>query len=144
MLCLRWDWAAALTCLVRALPRTFTTRGEAQRRCCFSRRWSPPLHSEVSLRQHIPTGRSGWSSIAAAPPPGTNYKGQQGKVGIVGGCREYTGAPYFAAASAVKGGDVEGASGKIYDLPNRPGQISPTCSAPRPRQRLSKDTAPSW
>ncbi|GAX75329.1 hypothetical protein CEUSTIGMA_g2774.t1 [Chlamydomonas eustigma] len=35
---------------------------------------------------------------------GSNYKGQHGKVGIVGGCREYTGAPFFAAASAAKAG----------------------------------------
>eukprot|EP00195_Chlamydomonas_chlamydogama_P005937 CAMPEP_0202906992 /NCGR_PEP_ID=MMETSP1392-20130828/40940_1 /ASSEMBLY_ACC=CAM_ASM_000868 /TAXON_ID=225041 /ORGANISM="Chlamydomonas chlamydogama, Strain SAG 11-48b" /LENGTH=324 /DNA_ID=CAMNT_0049595709 /DNA_START=146 /DNA_END=1120 /DNA_ORIENTATION=+ len=38
------------------------------------------------------------------PLSGDNYKGQHGKVGIVGGCREYTGAPYFAAESATKMG----------------------------------------
>lgn len=32
------------------------------------------------------------------------YKGQCGRLGIVGGCREYTGAPYFAAISAMKVG----------------------------------------
>ena len=32
------------------------------------------------------------------------YKGQAGKVGVIGGCREYTGAPYFAAYSALKVG----------------------------------------
>ncbi|XP_039120384.1 ATP-dependent (S)-NAD(P)H-hydrate dehydratase [Dioscorea cayenensis subsp. rotundata] len=30
------------------------------------------------------------------------HKGQAGKVAIIGGCREYTGAPYFAAISALK------------------------------------------
>ncbi|XP_010255910.1 PREDICTED: ATP-dependent (S)-NAD(P)H-hydrate dehydratase isoform X2 [Nelumbo nucifera] len=30
------------------------------------------------------------------------YKGQAGKVAVIGGCREYTGAPYFAAISALK------------------------------------------
>lgn len=33
---------------------------------------------------------------------GTNYKGQHGKVGVVGGCVEYTGAPFFAAQSSMK------------------------------------------
>lgn len=27
---------------------------------------------------------------------------QSGKVAVIGGCREYTGAPYFAAISALK------------------------------------------
>ncbi|XP_050216162.1 ATP-dependent (S)-NAD(P)H-hydrate dehydratase isoform X2 [Mercurialis annua] len=30
------------------------------------------------------------------------YKGQAGKIAVIGGCREYTGAPYFAAISALK------------------------------------------
>lgn len=30
------------------------------------------------------------------------YKGQAGKVAVVGGCFEYTGAPYYAAVSALK------------------------------------------
>ena len=33
---------------------------------------------------------------------GENYKGQAGKIGTIGGCREYTGAPYFASISALK------------------------------------------
>lgn len=32
----------------------------------------------------------------------SRYKGQAGKIAIIGGCREYTGAPYFAAISALK------------------------------------------
>ncbi|GAB2215787.1 hypothetical protein Drorol1_Dr00020188 [Drosera rotundifolia] len=32
----------------------------------------------------------------------TKHKGQAGKVAVIGGCREYTGAPYFAAISALK------------------------------------------
>ncbi|XP_041128615.1 ATP-dependent (S)-NAD(P)H-hydrate dehydratase-like [Polyodon spathula] len=39
-------------------------------------------------------------------PPLTSkkHKGQDGRVGILGGCQEYTGAPYFAAISALKVG----------------------------------------
>lgn len=32
------------------------------------------------------------------------YKGQAGKIAIIGGCREYTGAPFFASYSALKVG----------------------------------------
>ena len=32
----------------------------------------------------------------------TCYKGQAGKVGVLGGCADYTGAPYYAALSALK------------------------------------------
>ncbi|EDM08824.1 similar to RIKEN cDNA 0710008K08 (predicted), isoform CRA_b [Rattus norvegicus] len=32
------------------------------------------------------------------------HKGQDGRIGIVGGCQEYTGAPYFAGISALKVG----------------------------------------
>ncbi|XP_034550457.1 ATP-dependent (S)-NAD(P)H-hydrate dehydratase isoform X2 [Notolabrus celidotus] len=42
-------------------------------------------------------------------PPLTSkkHKGQDGRIGIIGGCQEYTGAPYFAAISALKaGGDL--------------------------------------
>ncbi|KAF4086802.1 hypothetical protein AMELA_G00088530 [Ameiurus melas] len=37
-------------------------------------------------------------------PPLTSkkHKGQDGRVGVIGGCQEYTGAPYFAAISALK------------------------------------------
>lgn len=37
------------------------------------------------------------------PPLCSNaYKGQSGKIAVIGGCKEYTGAPYFAAYSALK------------------------------------------
>jgi len=32
------------------------------------------------------------------------YKGQAGRIGVVGGCEEYTGAPYYAAISSLKVG----------------------------------------
>ena len=44
---------------------------------------------------------------ALVPPLGSaraGYKGQAGKVGVLGGCFEYTGAPFYAAMSALKVG----------------------------------------
>ncbi|XP_035421481.1 ATP-dependent (S)-NAD(P)H-hydrate dehydratase isoform X1 [Cygnus atratus] len=38
------------------------------------------------------------------PLTGKRHKGQDGRIGIVGGCQEYTGAPYFAAITALKAG----------------------------------------
>ena len=42
--------------------------------------------------------------LRALVPPllPTCYKGSSGKVGVVGGCFEYTGAPFYAALSALK------------------------------------------
>lgn len=42
--------------------------------------------------------------LRAITPPldSTRYKGQAGKIAVIGGCREYTGAPYFSAVSALK------------------------------------------
>ncbi|KAI0243104.1 ATP-dependent (S)-NAD(P)H-hydrate dehydratase [Lamellibrachia satsuma] len=37
----------------------------------------------------------------------SRHKGQAGRIAVVGGCKEYTGAPYFAAISVLKiGGDL--------------------------------------
>ena len=53
---------------------------------------SPPraLTNLAPLRMLIP------------PLTATAYKGSSGKVGVVGGCFEYTGAPFYAALSALK------------------------------------------
>lgn len=42
--------------------------------------------------------------VRASIPPldGTHHKGQAGRIGVVGGSLEYTGAPYFAGISALK------------------------------------------
>lgn len=34
---------------------------------------------------------------------GLRHKGQNGKVGVIGGSFEYTGAPYYVAMSVIKG-----------------------------------------
>lgn len=44
------------------------------------------------------------SKQLAPPLTNTKYKGQAGKIGIVGGSMEYTGAPYFAGISSLKVG----------------------------------------
>ncbi|XP_071775852.1 ATP-dependent (S)-NAD(P)H-hydrate dehydratase isoform X1 [Centroberyx gerrardi] len=46
------------------------------------------------------------SLVKSTIPPLTSkkHKGQDGRIGIIGGCQEYTGAPYFAAISALKVG----------------------------------------
>ncbi|KAM6978406.1 LOW QUALITY PROTEIN: ATP-dependent (S)-NAD(P)H-hydrate dehydratase [Tautogolabrus adspersus] len=46
------------------------------------------------------------SLVKNTVPPLTSkkHKGQDGRIGIVGGCQDYTGAPYFAAISALKAG----------------------------------------
>lgn len=41
---------------------------------------------------------------AAPALDGVSYKGQAGKIAIIGGSLEYTGAPYFAAMAAMRGG----------------------------------------
>eukprot|EP00041_Stephanoeca_diplocostata_P006567 m.88617 g.88617 ORF g.88617 m.88617 type:complete len:350 (+) comp16433_c0_seq1:579-1628(+) len=35
---------------------------------------------------------------------GKSYKGQMGKIGVVGGSKEYTGAPYFSSMSSLRAG----------------------------------------
>ena len=44
------------------------------------------------------------ASMRLLVPPLTpmSYKGQAGKIGVLGGCAEYTGAPFYAALSALK------------------------------------------
>lgn len=46
-----------------------------------------------------------WMRLAKQAVPYLNsdkHKGQDGRIGIIGGSLEYTGAPYFAAISALK------------------------------------------
>lgn len=47
------------------------------------------------------------SAKSCIPPlDNKNHKGQAGRIGIVGGSLEYTGAPYFAGISALKVSNV--------------------------------------
>src|SRR6266487_6266293 len=47
---------------------------------------------------------STYELIASIVPPLTSnlHKGEMGRIGVIGGSREYTGAPYFAAISTLK------------------------------------------
>ncbi|KAH7890867.1 Ribokinase-like protein [Phlebopus sp. FC_14] len=54
----------------------------------------------------MPVPRAIIEQIKQIIPPlnGTLYKGQSGRVGVLGGALDYTGAPYFAAISALRFG----------------------------------------
>lgn len=61
--------------------------------------------------KHVFTVHSlAWDAISSIAskivPPLTSksYKGQMGKVGVLGGSRDYTGAPFYAASAALKFG----------------------------------------
>ncbi|PON80155.1 ATP-dependent (S)-NAD(P)H-hydrate dehydratase [Parasponia andersonii] len=52
-----------------------------------------------------PTSEADGEKILRAITPTldpSKHKGQAGKIAVIGGCREYTGAPYFAAITALK------------------------------------------
>ncbi|PPQ67856.1 hypothetical protein CVT25_010295 [Psilocybe cyanescens] len=54
----------------------------------------------------MPVSRAILEQIKRLVPPldGTLHKGQSGRVGVLGGALDYTGAPYFAAISALRFG----------------------------------------
>ncbi|XP_036401226.1 ATP-dependent (S)-NAD(P)H-hydrate dehydratase isoform X1 [Megalops cyprinoides] len=72
---------------------------------------SNPLHPLV-IERSFSLGGTVQRSMDILPlvrnivPPLTSkkHKGQDGRIGIIGGCQEYTGAPYFAAITALKVG----------------------------------------
>uniref|UniRef100_A0A6I8SEW9 ATP-dependent (S)-NAD(P)H-hydrate dehydratase n=1 Tax=Xenopus tropicalis TaxID=8364 RepID=A0A6I8SEW9_XENTR len=72
--------------------------------------FSPPIVLErpFSLRPTRPAKdmENIFQLVRNVIPPMTSkkHKGQDGKIGIIGGCKEYTGAPYFAAITALKVG----------------------------------------
>ncbi|XP_015821733.1 ATP-dependent (S)-NAD(P)H-hydrate dehydratase isoform X3 [Nothobranchius furzeri] len=60
----------------------------------------------LSLSSHRAMDDDIISIVKRIIPPLTSkkHKGQDGRIGIIGGCQDYTGAPYFAAISALKVG----------------------------------------
>jgi ATP-dependent NAD(P)H-hydrate dehydratase len=75
--------------MLRAACCTVRLAGRPRRRCIVARAMSTDA---ASLRRLVP------------PLSDDKYKGQAGKIGVLGGCREYTGAPFFAAMSALRVG----------------------------------------
>ncbi|XP_010574093.1 PREDICTED: ATP-dependent (S)-NAD(P)H-hydrate dehydratase [Haliaeetus leucocephalus] len=71
---------------------------------------SPPIVIERSFSLHRTHSLKDMENIfqlvrnVIPPLTGKRHKGQDGRIGIVGGCQEYTGAPYFAAITALKVG----------------------------------------
>ncbi|KAK7359733.1 hypothetical protein VNO77_01698 [Canavalia gladiata] len=62
-------------------------------------------HTHSANMQDLRSVEADAESIIQAITPAldpSRHKGQAGKIAVIGGCREYTGAPYFAAISALK------------------------------------------
>lgn len=64
------------------------------------------LKTMVSVYSTSSHGQQLLSTVKSVIPPlhSTMHKGKCGRIGVVGGSKEYTGAPYFAAISALKVG----------------------------------------
>jgi len=79
--------------------RTMSTKSQLNKGCDGN------LHENV-LNQSSNQHNTMLSEVVKTVPPLTfdSYKGQAGRIGIIGGCEEYTGAPFFAAISALKVG----------------------------------------
>ncbi|KAG5560097.1 hypothetical protein RHGRI_003404 [Rhododendron griersonianum] len=56
----------------------------------------------VQPKKGLDADACGILRLITPPVDPTRYKGQAGKIAVIGGCREYTGAPYFSAISALK------------------------------------------
>ncbi|XP_048627373.1 ATP-dependent (S)-NAD(P)H-hydrate dehydratase isoform X2 [Brassica napus] len=70
------------------------------RTLCASKTHLPKL-----IRAMSSTSEADAESVLRTVTPSLDpkrHKGQAGKIAVIGGCREYTGAPYFAAISALK------------------------------------------
>lgn len=63
---------------------------------------APKIGSTTGVREILESAIPWAFSSATTSSVGHNYKGQRGRIAIVGGSRDYTGAPYFAAISAMK------------------------------------------
>lgn len=88
--------------------------------------------------QHVWLLRAGLSTLASnvcVPDhyAGNNHKGSHGKVAVIGGCREYTGAPFFSAMSALK----------VCSMVFTHSRLCRTECSPQPVQRLCQSSSDS-
>ena len=67
---------------------------------------APPPWADFAASTSPDTATAALAAAAASVPPlhPARYKGQAGRVAIIGGCAEYTGAPFFAAMAALRTG----------------------------------------
>ncbi|XP_074917595.1 ATP-dependent (S)-NAD(P)H-hydrate dehydratase isoform X6 [Chelonoidis abingdonii] len=95
-----WERGTVTTCVLAALASAVVTIFWLQYDEVIERAFS--LHKTHSIKDM----ENIFQLVRNVIPPLTakKHKGQDGRIGIVGGCQEYTGAPYFAAISALKVG----------------------------------------
>ncbi|XP_074819764.1 ATP-dependent (S)-NAD(P)H-hydrate dehydratase isoform X3 [Natator depressus] len=95
-----WGRGTVTTCVLAALASAVVTIIWLQYDKVIERAFS--LHKTHSIKDM----ENIFQLVRNVIPPLTakKHKGQDGRIGIVGGCQEYTGAPYFAAISALKVG----------------------------------------
>jgi len=76
---------------------------------CIKLAYRPALHLN-NRSMSLQVFKFAWPDVAAltlhvVPPlDASNHKGTMGRVGVVGGSKDYCGAPYYAAVSALKFG----------------------------------------
>ena len=115
----------------------------------------------MSTSDALPLAAPGMDALRAFAPAlaPDRRKGQAGKIAVVGGCAEYTGAPYFAAISALRvGADLAHvfcatAAAPVIKATHRNSSSTPTSWSPltwttagptrtrAPRARLSSEFA---
>ncbi|CAN6811772.1 unnamed protein product [Brassica oleracea var. botrytis] len=99
-------------CVISALTRS-TSHSPSSSSSTVLRRQQFLVRTLCASRTHLPklikamssTSEADAESVLRTVTPSLDperHKGQAGKIAVIGGCREYTGAPYFAAISALK------------------------------------------
>lgn len=98
----RWQHPASRSCCGRwpGLCPTWRVSNKNQdvQRTAFVEWRRRPAQPRLPACPKFPTQRRRNPHLPAAD----KYKGQAGKIAVVGGCREYTGAPFFASMAALK------------------------------------------